>query len=69
MTREQKIKLLKDLMTGKINLSEAMPRPLSEYTVWFVNQDGTATNKRTGEKITQEQLEKRHQGKDVITFN
>ena len=64
MTREEKIKFLKDLASGKVS---DLPKSLEDREVWFVDS-GMATNERTGETITEDELDSRNKGLTPIVF-
>jgi len=66
MNREQKIQFLKDLEAGKAALKPETD--LSDLPVWMIDADGGATDLKTQERLTKEELENRHKGIHTIVF-
>jgi hypothetical protein len=58
-TRKDKLKLLKDLQSGLVSLTELKPRiPISERNVW-IGDSKSVENLKTGEILTTEEFERR----------
>ncbi len=68
MTRQDKIKLLNDIATGKMSIDDLENNDLSNAEIWFWDaKTDIYTNAKTGEIETSEQHKRLHK-ESCITF-
>ena len=68
MNRQDKIKLLKEIASGKTLIQDAIElQDLTKANIWFVGE-GILTNVKTGEIVTKAEFEANNKNSLTITF-
>ena len=56
-SRAQKLKLLKDIVSGRVNLKELSPIDITKLPIWYLD-DKSAVCYETGEEMSIEEFER-----------